>query len=53
MDPVTMAYYAIVCATLAGVASANGQRGRMIALGAVVGLAAAAVLPLLRGAIGF
>lgn len=48
-----MAYYAIVCATLAGVASATGQRGRMIALGAVVGLAAAAVLPLVRGAIGF
>jgi hypothetical protein len=53
MDPVTMAYYAIVCAALAGVASAAGQRGRMVALGAVVGLAAAALLPLLRGAAGF
>jgi len=47
-----MAYYAIVCATLAGVASAAGQRGRMIALGTIVGLAAAAVLPLVRAAMG-
>ena len=53
MDLVALAYYALICAALAGVVATAGQRRRNIAVGAAVGLVAAAVLPVLRGAIGF
>lgn len=52
MDLIVMAYYGLICAALAGVAAASGQRGRMIVVGALVGLVAAAALPMLRGALG-
>ncbi|MBP7000604.1 hypothetical protein [Amaricoccus sp.] len=52
MDPVTLVYYAAICGLL-GVAgpSLGGAPGRFAA-GVAVGLAAAAALPPLRGALG-
>ncbi|MBP7240441.1 hypothetical protein [Amaricoccus sp.] len=52
MDPVTLLYYAAVCGLL-GMAGPflGGHAGRFVA-GVLVGLAAAAALPPLRGALG-
>lgn len=52
MDPVTMGYYAAVCATLSvGAGRLRSVRLR-VALGVLVGLAAAAALPGFRAALG-
>lgn len=49
MDPISMTYYAAVCAALgAGAPRMPGLPMRLI-VGALVGLVAAAALPLVRG----
>ncbi len=53
MDPVNLLFYAVVCGTL-GVASPwLGQPLRRIVIGAVVGVAAAILLPLIKAALGY
>jgi len=53
MDPVTMIYYATVCAVLSvGAGTMRTMKWRLL-IGALVGVAAAAVLPSVRAAIGF
>ena len=52
MDPITMTYYAAVCAALSAGAPRVPALPLRLALGAIVGLIAAAVLPRLRGALG-
>lgn len=52
MDPVTMTYYAAVCAALGLGAGSLRSSVLRVALGVVVGLAAAALLPTVRGALG-
>lgn len=52
MDPITLAFYALVCAILSAAAPNLGNRAARLAIGAVVGVVAASVLPLLRGAVG-
>ena len=51
MDPVTLAFYGIVCGLLAGFVPQSSRAFR-IALGVGVGLVAAAMLPPLRSAMG-
>ena len=52
MDPITMIYYAVVCAAL-GITTPRipGTATRLVT-GAAVGLIAAAMLPWMRGVIG-
>lgn len=53
MDPVNLLFYAVVCGTL-GVASPwLGQPLRRLVVGAVVGVAAAILLPLIKAALGY
>jgi hypothetical protein len=52
MDPVTLVYYATVCALLARFLPPDLGRPAKLALGAAVGLVSAAVLPVLRGLAG-
>lgn len=52
IDPIAMVFYAVVCAALAAFAPQRTGRVPRLALGAVVGLAAAALLPSLRGLLG-
>ncbi|MDD9717844.1 MULTISPECIES: hypothetical protein [Dinoroseobacter] len=48
MDPVSLAFYALVCAVLSLFAPRLGGRAARLVVGALVGVLAAAVLPLLR-----
>ncbi len=50
MDPVTLGYYAAVCAALTAAGPRLGRLVLRLAIGAGVGLVAAALLPLLRDA---
>jgi hypothetical protein len=52
MDPLNMAYYALVCGLLAGVSSRLGGWLSRVVVGAVIGLVAAAALPMLRSGFG-
>jgi hypothetical protein len=52
MDPVTATYYAAICAALSAGAPRVPTLPVRLALGAVVGLVAAALLPGLRAALG-
>lgn len=52
MDPFNLAFYALVCGTLAGVSSRLGAWWLRACLGGVVGLVAAAALPQLRALLG-
>jgi hypothetical protein len=52
MDPVTLAFYAVVCGLLGLVGPSLGRPGLRLGIGALVGLAAAGALPVLRGALG-
>lgn len=49
MDPLSLVFYAAVCGLLSAVAPNLGGPAPRLAIGAVVGIAAAALLPLLRG----
>lgn len=53
MDPITLGFYAAVCACLSAVAPGfPGLMARLV-IGALVGIAAAALLPLLRATMGY
>ena len=52
MDPFSLAFYAAVCGALSVVAPKLGSFLPRLAIGAVVGLLAAMLLPLVRGLIG-
>ncbi len=49
MDAISLAFYATVCGILGVAAPSLGGGVVRLAIGAVVGVAAAALLPLLRG----
>ena len=49
MDPFTLIYYAAVCACLGFLAPRLGKGSVRFVVGAIVGIAAAAVLPVVRG----
>ncbi|MEM1077918.1 MAG: hypothetical protein AAGI09_05260 [Pseudomonadota bacterium] len=51
MDPVALVFYAAICAVLSLFAPQLGGRVTRLAVGAGVGVLAAAVLPLLRTAV--
>ena len=52
MDPISLAFYAIVCGCLSVFAPNLGGFAPRLAVGAGVGIVAALVLPLLRGLFG-
>lgn len=52
MDPVSLTYYAAVCGLLGLVGPRLGAAPLRLAIGAVVGIGAVAVLPSLRAALG-
>jgi hypothetical protein len=52
MDPFTIGFYAIVCAGLSAVAPRVPRLPVRLAIGAVVGVIAASVLPQIKGMIG-
>ncbi len=49
MDPITLAFYAIVCGCLSAVAPNFPRLPVRLGIGAIVGIAAAAVLPEIKG----
>ncbi|MEO0343219.1 MAG: hypothetical protein AAF198_07255 [Pseudomonadota bacterium] len=53
MEPITLGFYALICGFLSLVAPSLGGLIPRFALGAGVGLGAAAVLPLIQGAMGY
>ena len=52
MDPVTMVFYGLVCGALGALAPNLGKRNARIAIGALVGVVSAILLPAIRSAIG-
>lgn len=48
MDPVTMAFYAVVCGVLGVFAPSLGTYWKRLIVGGIVGLVAATVLPVLK-----
>ncbi len=52
MDIVALAFYAVVCGVLSLLAPNLGGRVQRVAIGAAVGVVAAATLPVIRGALG-
>ena len=50
MDAISVVYYAIVCGLLAGFVPAGWRMPVRFGIGVAVGVVAATVLPLLRGA---
>ena len=52
MDPVTLAYYGAICGCLSLVSPRIRPGALRVVLGIVVGLAAAALLPILRATFG-
>jgi len=53
MDPIVLAFYAIICGFLSLIAPNLGGMLPRVAIGAVVGIASAIALPWLRTALGF
>ena len=53
LDFTAMAFYAAVCGGLALVAPSTGGWPVRVALGIIVGMTAATVLPLVQGAMGY
>lgn len=53
MDIISMAFYAVVCGLLSAAAPALPSALPRLAIGAAVGIAAAAILPLVRGMMGY
>ncbi len=49
MDPITLAFYAIVCGCLSAVSPAVPRLPTRLAIGAIVGLGAAIALPWVKG----
>ena len=52
MDPITLGFYAAVCGILSMVAPSLGGRLPRLLIGAIVGIIAASVLPMIRGVFG-
>ena len=52
MDPISLTFYAVICGILSLFAPKLGGRVPRLAIGAVVGLVAATILPVLRAALG-
>ncbi len=52
MDVTALVFYAIVCGCLSLAAPGLGRPASRIAIGAVVGIAAAAILPVLKASFG-
>ncbi|WP_425093842.1 hypothetical protein [Tropicimonas sp. S265A] len=52
MDIVALGFYAVVCALLSLMAPDLGGRWQRLAIGAAVGVVAAALLPVLRSVLG-
>ena len=53
MEPISLIFYAVVCGLLSLFAPSLGGRLPRLAVGAGVGVIAAIVLPVLRGAMGY
>ena len=49
MDPLTLAFYGLVCGTLGWAGPRLGRPPVRFAIGLVVGLVAATILPMIRG----
>ena len=49
MDPITLIFYAIVCGALGLAGPSLGRPVVRLGIGALVGIVAASLLPLLRG----
>ncbi len=52
-DTTAIVWYAAICGGLAAFAPSLGGRGLRIGIGAVVGILAASILPLLKSMIGY
>jgi hypothetical protein len=52
MDPVTLAYYGLICGALAATSPRIPSGFLRVLIGIVVGLAAAGALPSIRAALG-
>ena len=52
MDLIALAFYAAVCGMLSVLAPSLGGRVQRLGIGAVVGLVAASMLPLIRSLLG-
>lgn len=52
MDPVTLGFYALVCGVLSVLSPGLGPMGTRLIIGAVVGVLAATMLPMVRGSLG-
>lgn len=53
MDPISLTFYAVVCGLLSLVAPNLGGMVPRLAIGAVVGVVAATLLPVLNGMMGY
>lgn len=53
MDPVALAFYAVICGVLSLAAPSLGGAVPRLATGAVVGVAAAFCLPILKAMMGY
>ena len=53
MDPISLAFYAVICGLLSLFAPNFGGMFPRLVVGAVVGIAAAAVLPTLKTMMGY
>lgn len=53
MDITALTFYAVVCGVLSMASPSLGTPWRRLGIGAVVGIIAAAVLPMVRGVIGY
>ncbi len=53
MDPIALAFYAVVCGVLSFFAPQLGAPFVRMGIGAAVGIAAAAALPLIKASMGY
>lgn len=53
MDPISLAFYALVCGLLSLFAPNLGGTLPRLAVGAVVGIVAASALPFIKGMMGY
>lgn len=53
MDPISISFYAIICGVLSMGAPNLGGTIMRLGIGAVVGIVAAVILPLIRSTIGY
>jgi hypothetical protein len=53
MDPISITFYAVICGVLSMVAPNLGGTIPRLGLGAIVGVIAALILPVIRSTIGY